>query len=372
MSKKDYYNVLGVPKGASKDEIKKAYRKLAIKYHPDRNQGDSSSEKAFKEATEAYEVLSDDKKRSAYDQFGHAGVNGHAGGGFSGGTSGFEDIFGRGGGFEDIFESFFGGGRSSQSSSSRSQRGNDLKVNITISFQDSIYGAKKEINFPREEICHTCHGSRSASGSKPITCPQCGGTGQVRQSSGFFSISSTCPNCRGEGIIISKPCNDCRGRGLKKGQRTLRINIHPGIQDGQSLQIDGQGSDDPNGGQPGNLYIYIQVLQHKYFRRQNNDLFCLVPISISQASLGTKAQIECLDGSIAVFSIPAGIQHGSQVRIKGKGVPYSSGIARSGDLVAIIQVDIPKRMSSRAQEILRELSLELRDSGNLIKVPFDH
>ena len=375
MSKRDYYEVLGLSKGASKEEIKKSYRKQAIKYHPDRNPDDKTAEASFKEATEAYEVLTDDSKRQMYDRFGMAGVNGQSGaaGGFqgAGGFGGFEDIFGgRSGGFEDIFESFFGGGRGNGRQSA--QKGADLRINISIDFKDSIFGTKKEITYPRQEICKTCHGSRSASGHNPETCPQCQGSGQVRQSSGFFQVSTACPHCRGEGVIIKQPCHDCKGKGLKKTQRTIRVTIHPGIEDGQNIRIEGQGDDALGGGVSGNLYIFIQVTRHKFFRRQGHDLFTLAPVSLTQATLGAGLEIETLDGSLAKVQIPAGCQHGTQIRIKSMGVPYSSSSARAGDLVLIIQIEIPRKLSTRAKELMSELSSEFKDSQKIAKTPFDN
>lgn len=376
MSKRDYYEVLGLSKGASKEEVKKAYRKQALKYHPDKNPGDKTAEASFKEATEAYEVLSDDSKKQMYDRFGMAGVNGAQGqsrGSGFGGSGGFEDFFsgGRGGGFEDIFESFFGGRGNTENRQSK-PRGADLKVNISIDFKDSIYGVKKEISYPRQELCKTCHGSRCAKGYSPETCPQCQGTGQIRQSSGFFQVSTTCPTCHGEGVIIKNPCPDCKGKGLKKSQRTIRITIHPGIEDGQSIRIEGQGDDSLGGGKAGDLYIFVQVNRHKYFKRHGNDLFILAPISISQASLGTTLEVECLDNSLSSVSVPAGVQHGTQLRIKGKGVPFNNIRSKVGDLVIIIQVDVPKKLSSKSKELLQELGKELKDSSKLTMVPFDH
>jgi len=369
VAKRDYYEVLGVPKGASKDDIKKAYRKLAIKYHPDRNPDDKKAEEHFKEASEAYEVLSDEKKRQAYDQFGFAGVEGMGGAGggaqdFSSVFRDFEDIFGD---FGDIFGSFFGGGgggRGRQRSGRTSQRGSDLRYNLDISFKDAVFGTKIEVSYDRRVTCPSCGGSGAETGGGKKVCPTCGGSGQVRRSSGFFSIASPCPTCNGEGYVIDNPCNMCHGSGLISKRQKIKVTIPPGIESGKRINIPGQGDAGPNGGPAGDLYVYVRVLPHEYFERQANDIYCMIPVTFTQAALGAEIMVPNLEGKKVKVKIPAGTQNGKILRLKNEGVPHLHNSNRRGDLYIKIRVDVPKHLSSRSKEILKELSsLEGEDSS---------
>lgn len=361
MAKRDYYDVLGVDRGASKDEIKKAYRRLAVQYHPDRNPGEKQAEEKFKEATEAYEVLADEKKRQAYDQFGFAGLEGMGFGAhdFSSVFRDFEDIF-DGSNFTGFFDSFFGGGGRSRSRGgagrSSARRGADLRYELEISFADAVFGEKKEITFTRNESCGECGGTGADKGSGKKICPSCGGTGQVRRSSGFFSIATTCPTCGGEGEIIEKPCSACGGKGLVSRRRTIKITTPPGIESGKRINISGQGDGGSNGGPPGDLYVYIHVLAHEYFERDGNDLYCVIPISVSQAALGAEIFVSTLKNSRKVkLKIPPGTQNSKMLRLKSEGVPYLHSPDRRGDLYIKILVEIPTKISSKARSLLQEL-----------------
>ncbi len=369
MAKRDYYEVLGVPKGASIDEIKKAYRKVAVKYHPDRNPDDKGAEEKFKEATEAYEVLADDKKRQAYDQYGFAGVDGMNGGGPGGGGfnaanfSGFEDIFG--GDFSSIFESFFGGGggggRRSRRSSSR-RRGSDLRYDMDVSFKDAVFGTEKEISYERQAQCKACGGTGAKPGSSKKTCPTCGGVGQVRRSSGFFSVASTCPDCQGAGTLNENPCSECRGTGSQRDKKQVTVKVPPGMAPGKRIRLSGQGDAGQDGGPYGDLYVYVHIQPHEYFQREGNDLYCVIPISFSQASLGTEIQVKTLDGKRVKVKIPAGTQNGKILRLKGEGVPHLRNQEQRGDMYIKIQVDVPKRLSGKAKRLLQELAGELKET----------
>lgn len=362
-SKRDYYEVLEVEKNASSDEIKKAYRKLAIKYHPDKNPGDKVAEDKFKEATEAYEILIDEKKRGMYDQYGHAGVDGMSGaGGFDPSAfQGFEDIFG-GGGFADIFENLFGfgggrGGFSSSGFSSRNSgpaRGSNLRYDLQISLYDAVYGKKAELSYTRNYKCYACSGTGSESGGSRIMCPDCKGTGQVRRSTGFFSISSTCPRCGGEGTIIEKPCKKCGGTGIERKKQKLIITIPAGVENGKRITIPRQGNAGKAGGDYGDLFVFIFVNPHSHFERNGGDLYCAAPISMTQAILGAEINIKSLDEKTLQLKIPAGIQSGKLLRIKGEGVPTSLG--RKGDLYVQIQVQIPTHLSSKSKSLLKEIA----------------
>jgi molecular chaperone DnaJ len=353
VAKRDYYEVLGLQKDASKDDIKKAYRKLAIQYHPDKNPGNKEAEEKFKEATEAYEVLSDDQKRAAYDQFGFAGVEGMGGGqqDFSSAFRDFEDIFGD---FSGIFDTFFGGGgrRSSQSSSGIRQ-GANLRYDLEISFKDAVFGTKAEVAYTRNEVCSTCHGSGASGGSGRKVCTTCGGTGQIRRSQGFFSIASPCPTCGGEGYVIEHPCRECGGTGVQKKKQKIMVTIPPGIEDGKRIVIPNQGDAGPNGGPYGDLYVFIRVRPHEYFERDGLDLYCAVPISITQAALGSELYVTTLDNRKIKVKIPAGIQNGKMLRIREEGIP-SGG--RKGDLYIKLMIQIPARLSKRGRELLEELA----------------
>ncbi|MGM0431498.1 MAG: molecular chaperone DnaJ [Spirochaetota bacterium] len=363
MSKRDYYEVLGVPKGASSDEIKKAYRKLAIKYHPDQNPGDKQAEDAFKEASEAYEVLSNEQKRKAYDQFGFAGVEGMNGGGGGGAQDyssvfrDFSDIFGDFGG---IFDSFFGGGGGSRSSSGRGgggpARGANLRYNLDIDFKDAVFGTKVEISYSRNVACSNCGGSGSEKGSGKKVCDTCGGAGQVRRSSGFFSIASTCPTCNGEGYVIENPCQHCHGTGLRKKQQKVKVTIPAGISSGRRITVPGQGDAGPNGGPAGDLLVYVTVRPHKYFERDGNDLYCVIPVSMTQAALGAEIEVHTIDDKRVKVKIPAGVQNGKILRLKNRGVPHLHNPEKRGDMFIKLHIETPKRPSAKAKALLKELS----------------
>jgi molecular chaperone DnaJ len=357
VAKRDYYEVLGIQKNASKDDIKKAYRKLAIQYHPDKNPGNKEAEEKFKEATEAYEILSDDQKKSAYDQFGFAGVEGMNSGGHDWSNfRGFEDIFG-GGDFGSIFDTIFGGafggggGRASNRSGPRS--GANLRYDIEISFKDAVFGTRVEIQYSRNETCHVCNGSGAAGGSEKKVCPTCRGSGQVRHSQGFFSVATTCHSCGGEGYIIEQPCKECGGSGTQKKRQKIMATIPPGMENGRRVSMSRQGDAGPNGGPPGDLYVFIRVKPHEYFERQDLDLYCATPISITQAILGAEIHVSTLDGKTIKAKIPAGIQSGKMIRIRNEGVP-SGG--RRGDLYIKLIVRIPEKLSRQGRELLEELS----------------
>ena len=310
MSKKDFYEVLGIQKGAGKDEIKKAYRKLAMKYHPDRNPGDASSEAKFKEASEAAEVLLDDQKRSRYDQFGHAGVDGQ-GGGFGGGfgadfQSEFGDIFG------DIFSDFFGGGRRGGGRRrSRAQMGDDLQIKLNINFSEAAFGCEKVINVNKKTTCGTCSGSGSEKGSELSTCTYCNGMGEIRRQQGFFAVATTCPKCHGTGQVITDPCKTCKGAGATRENVELSVKIPAGIDTGQRLKLNSEGDAGAFGGPAGDLYVLIEIDEHEIFERDEFDILCSVPISFSQAALGAEVEVPTLSGKVSV-SIPAGTQNGKK------------------------------------------------------------
>ena len=368
MSKRDYYEVLGVAKEASKDDIKKAYRKLAIKYHPDKNAGNKEAEEKFKEATEAYEVLSDESKKSAYDQFGFAGVDGMSGGAhdYSSVFRDFEDIFGD---FSGIFDSFFGGagggGRARRSGGSRHvPRGADLRYNLDVSFKDAVFGTKVEIAFNKNSSCTACSGTGAAPGSGRKTCTTCGGAGQVRRNSGFFSIASPCPTCRGEGFILENPCKSCSGSGVIRKKQNINVTIPAGIETGKRINIPGQGDAGPNGGEPGDLYVFINVRPHEYFERSGEDLYCMIPISFTQASLGTEIFVNTLDDKKVKLKIPAGTQNGKVLRMRGEGVPYLHNSKKRGDLYLKIHVEVPVKLSSKQKQILEEMSKSFESREN--------
>jgi molecular chaperone DnaJ len=350
VAKRDYYEVLGLQKGASKDDIKKAYRKLAIQYHPDKNPGNKEAEEKFKEATEAYEILADDQKKTAYDQFGFAGVEGMSGGqDFSSTFHGFEDIFGD---FSGIFDTFFGGSRRS-SGSGGVRQGSNLRYDIEIPFKDAVFGTKIEIQYSHNESCPSCKGTGAAGGSGKKVCPTCQGSGQVRHNQGFFSVASTCPSCGGEGYIIEHPCKECGGSGTQKKRQKIMVTIPTGVENGKRVVIPRQGDAGPNGGPPGDLYVFIRVKPHEYFERQDLDLYCAVPISVTQAALGADIHVATLDGKNILVKIPSGIQNGKMLRVRDEGVP-SAG--RRGSLYIKVMVQVPAKLSRRGRELMEELS----------------
>jgi molecular chaperone DnaJ len=346
MSKRDYYEVLGVNKDANEDEIKKAYRKLAMKFHPDRNPDNPKAEEHFKEAKEAYEILSDSQKRSAYDQYGHAGIDQQAGMGGAGGFGGgFADAFG------DIFGDIFGGGGGR--GRSNVYRGADLRYNLEISLEEAARGTETKIRIPTMAECDTCHGSGAKAGTKPETCPTCAGHGQVRMQQGFFSIQQTCPKCHGSGKVIANPCPTCQGSGRVKQYKTLAVKIPSGVDEGDRIRLSGEGEAGVNGGPPGDLYVVIQIRAHAVFQRDHNDLHCEMPISFTTAALGGEIEIPTLDGH-AKIKIPAETQSGKVFRLRGKGI---KGVRSSthGDLLCHMVVETPINLTERQKELLREL-----------------
>lgn len=355
MAKRDYYEVLGVQKNATKDEIKKGYRKLAIQYHPDKNPGNKEAEEKFKEATEAYEVLSDENKKQIYDQYGFAGLEGMGGGGqtdYSNVFHDFEDIFGD---FGSVFGNFFGGGSSRGRRSETSNQGSSLRYDLEIPFQDAVYGTKAEISFQHREACESCNGTGGAAGAKRKTCPTCQGSGQVRRSAGFFSVAQGCPTCQGVGTIIDNPCKACSGSGLQTKRRKIIVTIPAGVDDGKRITIPRQGDAGQNGGPAGDLFVILHVMAHQFFERSGQDLYCAIPISITQAALGAEIQVSSLDGKKIKLKIPAGTQHGKLLRLKDEGVPYSNSL-KKGDLYIKIIVQIPTKLSIKAKSLLDELS----------------
>lgn len=354
-SKRDYYEVLEVGRGASDTDIKKAYRKLAKQYHPDVNPGDKNAEAKFKEVNEAYEVLSDPQKKARYDQYGHAGVDPNS---FGGAGAGFGDFdFG---GIGDIFESFFGGGGFGRSSRSRNgpQKGADIRHSIQLTFEEAAFGVEKEISISRHENCSTCGGTGARPGTSPETCKHCNGTGQVqyRQSTPFgqFVNVKTCDVCRGEGRIVTNPCPDCNGRGKVKKTVKRKINIPAGIDDGQTISLRGEGEPGSKGGPAGDVYVTVAVRPHAIFRRQGNDVVCEMPITFVQASLGAELEVPTLDGRVK-YSIPEGTQTGSIFRLKNKGIPYLRGTGR-GDQYVKVEIDVPKKLNEKQKELLRQFA----------------
>lgn len=357
-SKRDYYEVLGVDKGASDADIKKAYRKLAKQYHPDVNPGNKEAEARFKEANEAYEVLSDSQKRDQYDQFGHAGMDPNSGfGGFGGGGAGFDF-----GGIGDIFETFFGGSGGNFGRSGRSrtgpQKGADIKYAMEIGFEEAAFGVERELTVHRMEACATCSGTGAKPGTSPTTCTQCNGTGQIqyKQSTPFgqFVNIKTCDACHGEGKIISNPCTACNGKGKVKKSVKIKINIPSGIDDGQTISLRGEGEPGSRGGPAGDLFVTIRVRAHTLFKRQGNDVVCDIPITFVQAALGAELEVPTLDGKVK-YNIPEGTQTGSVFRLKGKGIPYLRGNGR-GDQYVKVEIDVPKKLNEKQKALLREFA----------------
>lgn len=341
--KRDYYEVLGVSRDAGPEEIKKAFRKLAHQHHPDKNAGNESSGERFKEIGEAYEVLSNPEKRQAYDRFGVAGP-GRGFEGFGGFDPGFGSIF------DDIFEGFFGGrtGRSSRGA----HRGADLRYNLDIRFEEAALGVEKQIVVPRLETCVACQGSGAKAGSQPIVCKACRGTGQVRFSQGFLTVSQTCSQCRGEGRVIEHPCQTCRGLGQAKAERTLTVKIPAGVDTGTRLKLSNEGETGVRGGPPGDLYVVLTVQEHPIFTRHGDDLYCEIPIKFTQAALGTQIEIPIISGR-TTLKIPPGAQTGTEIRIKGRGLPNVRGYGR-GDLLARIFVEVPTHLTAKQRDVLEQ------------------
>lgn len=355
MAKRDYYEVLGVSKTASADEIKKSYRRLAMKHHPDRNKdGDAASETRFKEAKEAYEVLKDAEKRAAYDQFGHDGLRARAGGQGGFGAEGFGDIFG------DVFGDIFGGGR--RGGGAQVFRGADLGYELKLDLEKAVAGDTVEIDVPTQVGCETCKGTGARKGTSPETCSTCGGVGQVRMQQGFFSVQQTCPACKGVGTTINDPCGDCHGRGRIRKTRTLSVKVPAGVDDGDRIRLSGEGEAGRNGGPPGDLYVEIRVNKHKIFDRDGENLSCEVPVSFATATLGGEVELPTLDGHVSL-KIPAGSQSGKVFRLRGKGVTTVRD-QRKGDLFAQISVETPVNLTAEQQDLLKKFEKSLKKGGD--------
>ena len=356
MSKRDYYEVLGVDKDADDKDIKKSYRRVAMKYHPDRNPDDPDAEEKFKEATEAYDVLMDSEKRQAYDQFGHAGVDSSMGGGAGGfGGSNFSDIFG------DVFGDIFGGGGGRGRGPGGPQRGSDLRYTLDISLEDAVKGTTVEIRVPTLVGCETCDGSGAKKGSTPTTCGTCGGVGQVRMQQGFFQVQQTCPTCRGRGQSISDPCTDCHGQGRVEKTKTLSVKVPPGVDTGDRIRLSGEGEAGPEGGPPGDLFVQMSVKQHPIFERDGKNLYCEVPITFVDAAIGGELEVPTLDGRVKL-KIPAETQTGKLFRLRGKGVkPVRGGSV--GDLLCRAVVETPVNLNKQQKEMLREFQDSLGEGG---------
>lgn len=362
--KRDYYEVLGVSRGASEDEIKKAYKKMARKYHPDLNPGDKTAEEKFKEVNEAYEVLSDADKKARYDQYGHAGVDPNFGaGGFGGGFDGSFDF----GDLGDIFGSFFGGGFGGgrRTNPNAPQRGESIRMSIAISFEEAAFGCEKVVTVERYETCDTCHGNGCAPGTSPEVCPDCHGTGtvQVRRQTpmGVFATSSPCPKCGGKGRIIHQPCKDCRGSGMVRKKKTIQASIPAGIDNGQTISIRGQGNAGKNGGPAGDLLITITVRPHELFRREGTSVLCEAPITFTQAVLGAELEIPTIDGKVK-YTLPEGTQSGTTFRLKGKGIPSINGRGR-GDQYVTVYIETPKNLNKEQKEALKKFAETMGESN---------
>jgi len=353
MSKRDYYEVLGVSRDASEAELKKAYRRLAMKYHPDRNTDDSDDAEArFKEAKEAYEVLNDANKRAAYDQYGHAGVDPSMGG-RPGGGAGFEDIFG------DVFGDIFGGGR--RGGGHQAHRGSDLQYNLELSLEDAVFGTEVKIHVPTLVSCKTCSGSGAKEGTSATTCTTCHGAGQVRMQQGFFAVQQTCPQCRGKGKMIADPCPDCHGQGRKQEQKTLSVKVPAGVDTGDRIRLAGEGEAGESGAPAGDLYVQMHVKPHDIFTRDDNDLFCEMPITIGTATLGGEIEVPTLNGKLRL-KIPAETQTGKLFRMRGKGVkPVRGGV--TGDLLCRVNVETPVKLSNKQKDLLKEFEKSVQEGG---------
>ncbi len=362
MAKRDYYETIGVSKGASAAEIKKAFRKKAMELHPDRNQDNPNAEAQFKEVNEAYEVLKDEQKKAAYDRFGHAAFeNGGGGaGGFRGGhahgdfSSAFSDVF------DDLFGDFMGGG--TRARGQRASRGSDLRYNLTITLEEAYEGKQATISVPGSVACDTCNGSGAEGGAEPATCPTCSGQGKVRAQQGFFTVERTCPTCGGKGQIIKNPCGACAGAGRLRKDRTLNVNIPAGVETGTRIRLAGEGEAGLRGGPAGDLYIFIEVADHQIFERDGQNLFCRIPVSMTTAALGGEIEAPTLDGGRTRVKVPVGVQSGKQLRLRSKGMPALRG-AGSGDLYIELHVETPVNLTSRQKELLAEFE-ELGSKNN--------
>jgi len=350
-NKADYYELLGVKRDANEDELKKAYRKAAMRFHPDRNPGDKKAEEKFKELSEAYQILSDQEKRTRYDRFGHAAFE------QGGGPSGFQGGFDFSGNFEDLFGDIFGdifGGGGSRGGRRRARRGEDLSYSIEISFEEAAFGAEKTISVPRAVTCETCQGKGAKPGTTAKTCGMCRGSGQVRFQQGFFTVARTCNQCGGQGSVVTDPCEVCRGTGATRKTSTLQVKIPAGVDNGARLKLRGEGEAAPGGGAPGDLYILIHVREHPLFKRQDTTVICDIPISFPHAALGTEIEVPTLEGKIKL-KIPAGTQSGNVFRLRGKGIQDLQSSGR-GDQLVRVMVETPKKLSARQRELLEEFA----------------
>jgi molecular chaperone DnaJ len=351
VAKRDYYEVLGVPKGASAEDLKKAYRQKAKELHPDRNQDNPKAEAAFKEVNEAYDVLKDDQRKAAYDRFGHAAFDGGGRGGARGGfqqgdfASAFSDVF------EDLFGDFMG--RGGGGGRARAQRGSDLRYNLRVTLEDAYKGAQKTISVPTAQTCEVCHGTGAEGGAEPVTCPTCSGMGKVRAQQGFFTVERTCPTCNGAGQIVKNPCRTCGGQGRVEKERTLSVNIPAGVETGTRIRLAGEGEAGMRGGPAGDLYIFIEVKEHAIFQRDGTHLFCRVPVSMTAAALGGEVEVPTIDGGMSRVKVPAGSQSGKQMRLRGKGMPALRG-GSEGDMLIEIAVETPVNLTARQRELLKE------------------
>lgn len=364
MSKRDYYELLGVAKGASADEIKKGYRKRAKELHPDRNADNPEAEAQFKEINEAYEVLKDADKKAAYDRYGHAAFEGGMGGGGRPGggfgqqgdfASAFSDVF------DDLFGDFMGGGRGG-GGRQRAARGADLRYNLRVTLEDAYGGLQKTINVPTSVQCGECHGSGAEGGAEPVTCPTCSGMGKVRATQGFFTVERTCPTCSGLGQIIKNPCSSCGGQGRVQKERSLSVNIPAGVETGTRIRLAGEGEAGMRGGPPGDLYIFIEVKKHGIFEREGTELHCRVPVSMTTAALGGDIEVPTIDGGRSRVKIPSGSQSGRQMRLRGKGMPALRG-GPAGDMFIELAVETPVNLTSRQKELLREFEDQSEDNN---------
>jgi len=362
MSKRDYYDVLGIVKGASADEIKKGYRKKAKELHPDRNSDNPKAEEQFKEANEAHEVLKDPEKKAAYDRYGHAAFEGGMGGGGRPGggqgdfSSAFSDVF------DDLFGDFMGGQRGGGGGRNRAARGSDLRFNLRVSLEEAFAGLQKTINVPTAVNCSSCEGTGADGGVEPTNCPTCSGIGKVRAQQGFFTVERTCPTCSGMGQIIKNPCNSCSGQGRVEKERALSVNIPAGVETGTRIRLSGEGEAGMRGGPSGDLYIFIEVNKHKLFEREGVNLFCNVPVSMSSAALGGDIEVPTIDGGRSRVKIPAGSQSGRQMRLRSKGMPALRG-GGTGDMFIELAVETPVNLTSRQKELLKEFE-DLSEDNN--------
>jgi molecular chaperone DnaJ len=377
MSKRDYYEILEVTRTATSEEIKRSYRKLAVKFHPDKNPGDHTAEEKFKELGEAYDVLMDDSKRPAYDRYGHAAFAQGTGGPRAGGSGGFHDpfdifreVFGAsgGGGGGGIFEQFFGGAASAKADRDGKQRGSDLRYDMQIRLEEAAFGCEKEIEVSKLETCDVCHGSGAEQGSRAVACRDCGGRGQVISSRGFFQVSQTCPRCRGTGQVIERPCRKCNGEGRSEAPTRIKLKIPAGIEDGSRLRSVRNGEAGLRGGPPGDLYVVIHIKEHEVFEREESNLFCEVPVSFSTAALGGEITVPTLEGQ-AHLKVPAGTQSGTAFKLRSKGIPTLNSAAR-GDLIVRVVVEVPTKLNADQRKKLEELAALMGEENSPLHKSF--